>query len=377
MSLRRRIPGMVAFTLPLLLASSVTWAGEVPNVRLLVAAYFYPAGPGLKEWGRLIESPARSRTVVIVNPASGPGDAADPNYTSVIAKAGAAKVTLIGYVTTGYGKRPLRDVEADVDRWVRLYPGVRGVFFDEQPGGDEHVDYMASLYRFVRDRKRLDLVVTNPGTVCSERYLSRPASDAACLFEGPLTPEGLRLPAWTARYAADRVAALPYNVGTAGQMRECLRSAVKKGVGYLLRVTDAGGPMPWVTPAALLGRGGGGGRGGPIGAGASDGEGRASGSIGRKRSFPRVAMPPHHQPSVSIPGEHVVPVQTVAPVRTALEDDERRLAVPGVAERVCPHVAPGGGILLDEVADEITRILELLVKVTDEDVGVGGLEIPQ
>jgi hypothetical protein len=233
---------MTAMTLPLLLESS--GMGEEPKVRLLVPAYFYPAGQGLKEWGKLFESPARSCTVVIVNPASGPGEAADPNYTVIFEQARRTKVTLIGYVTTSYGRRLLRDVEADVDRWVLLDPGIRGIFSDEQPSGDEHVAYQASLCRFVRDRKRLDLVITNPGTVCTERYLSRPATSAACLFEGPVASDSFRFPAWTSRYGAGRIAALPYKVGTVGQLRGCIHLAVRLGIGYLY-VTDAGGTMPW------------------------------------------------------------------------------------------------------------------------------------
>lgn len=237
-----RTAWMIAMTILLLMAR--TGAGEEPKVRLLVPAYFCPARQGLKEWERLFESPARACTVVIVNPANGPGEKADPNYTAIFERAGRAKVTPIGYVTVSYGKRPLRDVEADVDRWVRLYPGVRGIFFDEQPSGEEHVAYQASLHRFVRERKRLELVVTNPGTVSSEGYLSRPSADAACLFEGPLAADSLRFPGWTSRYGADRIAALPYAVPTAEGMRESLRSAVRQRIGYLY-VTDAKGVMPW------------------------------------------------------------------------------------------------------------------------------------
>ena len=54
----------------------------------------------------------------------------------------------------------------------------------------------------------------------------------------------MRLPAWTSRYGADRIAALPYKVSTAEQMRACLHGAVRKGIGYLY-ITDAEGPMPW------------------------------------------------------------------------------------------------------------------------------------
>jgi hypothetical protein len=231
--------------LPFVFAGAVLGADEESRIRLLVPAYFYPAGEGAREWDRLLESPARSRIVAIVNPASGPGRAVDPNYAAIFEKAKRSEVTLVGYITTSYGRRPLGEVEADVDRWIQLYPGIRGIFFDEQSSGEDQVDYQAALYQYVRGRKKLDLVLTNPGTACSERYLSRPTTDAACLFEGPLAAGEIPLPAYASRSAAKgRVAALPYGVDTADRMRKCLESAVEKGVGYLY-ITDSAGPMPW------------------------------------------------------------------------------------------------------------------------------------
>ena len=44
-------------------------------------------------------------------------------------------ITLVGYVSTSYAKRPLADVKADIDQWPRLYAGLAGVFFDEQASG--------------------------------------------------------------------------------------------------------------------------------------------------------------------------------------------------------------------------------------------------
>src|SRR5687767_6171551 len=52
---------------------SVTAADPPPKMRLLVPAYFYPAGKGEKEWERLLAAPEEAGVVAIVNPASGPG----------------------------------------------------------------------------------------------------------------------------------------------------------------------------------------------------------------------------------------------------------------------------------------------------------------
>jgi hypothetical protein len=215
-----------------------------PRLRLLIPAYFYPAGAGLKDWDRLFAA-TEVPLVVIVNPASGPGKEADPNYVKILDRTKkASHLTPIGYIATSYGKRPLEEVKADVDRWLRLYPGIQGIFFDEQASGDDKVDYQADLYAHVHTRKELKLVVTNPGTTCSEKYLSRPAADVACLFEGPKAFDAATFPEWAGKYGPAHVAGVSYKIGTAKSMRECLQVAVEKKVGYCY-VTDAEGANPW------------------------------------------------------------------------------------------------------------------------------------
>ena len=123
----------------------VTASDPPPKMRLLVPAYFYPAGKGDKEWERLLAAPQEAGVVAIVNPASGPGRRVDANYTNVLKQAKKSKVTLIGYVSTSYGKRKTEEVKADVDQWVRFYPGIQGIFFDEQASGTEQLEQMAAL----------------------------------------------------------------------------------------------------------------------------------------------------------------------------------------------------------------------------------------
>lgn len=219
-------------------------AGPETQVRLLVPAYFYPAGEGRAHWDNLLAAADKVPVVAIVNPASGPGRRVDPNYVAIFDRAKETKITLIGYVSTSYAKRPIADVQAEVDMWLKSYPGIQGIFFDEQPSAAEHVSYYAALYKHVREERKLSLVVTNPGTVCDEAYFSQPASDVICLFENrtPFTAD--RLPDWSAKYAAKHVAVLPYNVQTADEMRACLRAAAARKVGCLY-VTDDSGRNPW------------------------------------------------------------------------------------------------------------------------------------
>jgi hypothetical protein len=227
-----------------LLAAGPPAAAE-PGLRLLVPAYFYPAGDGVKQWDRLIAAAARAPILAVVNPASGPGQKADPAYARLMERAkGKPGLTLLGYVDTTYGKRPAADVRADMDRWLRLYPQIQGVFFDQQASAAGQADYYAALYQYVRTERRLRLVVTNPGTTCAEVYLARPATDVACLFESGAGFAGFRPPPWAGKYGAARFAALAYGVGDAGQMRKYLGEAAAKGLGHLY-VTDTAGANPW------------------------------------------------------------------------------------------------------------------------------------
>jgi hypothetical protein len=219
-------------------------ATATPRLRLLVPAYFYPSGDGLKEWDRLLAGRGLELTTVIINPASGPGERQDSNYARLLERLGKTKATAIGYVTTSYAKRPIAEVKSDVDKWLELYPGIQGIFFDEQASGLPPLGYYRELYRYVRTQKRLALVVGNPGVACDEDYLSLPCSDTTCLFEGPWPPGGLGLPSWTSRYPASRTSVLPYAVSTPDQMREIVRIAVRKRVGVIY-VTDTTDESRW------------------------------------------------------------------------------------------------------------------------------------
>jgi serine/threonine protein kinase len=225
-------------------ASPGAGADRAPRLRLLVPAYIYPAAEGQAHWHQIIDAAATVPTVVIANTATGPGTAADPNYTKVLERARLKGVTVIGYVSTHYGDRPPDEVKDDVDRWVRFYPGIQGIFFDEQASTADRVDYYAALYEHVRQARGLSLVVTNPGTQCAEDYFARPASDVGCLVEAPRGFSTYRRPAWTHRYPADRFAALICKVGSAEQMKTIVRETRDNNVGYCF-ITDADEPNPW------------------------------------------------------------------------------------------------------------------------------------
>jgi hypothetical protein len=213
-------------------------------LRLLVPAYIYPAGEGLAQWDRIIDSPAAASSIVIVNPDSGPGKAVDANYTDVVERARRRGITVIGYVSTKYAGRPLPEVKGDVDRWLHFYPGTAGIFFDEQASKADQVLYYAALYEYVRKDRGLSLVVANPGTECAEEYVARPTSDVVCLVEAAKGLSAYRPPAWSAHYPADRFAALLCKTSTLEQMKEVALDFRARNIGFCF-ITDAEPSEPW------------------------------------------------------------------------------------------------------------------------------------
>jgi hypothetical protein len=221
-------------------------AGSPHRLRLLVPAYFYPGGKDLADWDRLIDSPVAADTVVVVNTASGPGKERIDDYARVLERAKDKKITAIGYVSTKYGKgRTQAEVKQDVDRWLEFYPGLlQGIFFDEQASAADQIPFYAALYDYVRKDKGLSLVVANPGTLCAEEYLAKPAADVTCVVEANKDFGAYHRPAWTDRYPADRFAALLRKTATPDQMRQVIREMRDRKIGYGY-VTDADGDNPW------------------------------------------------------------------------------------------------------------------------------------
>jgi hypothetical protein len=211
---------------------------------ILVPAYFYPAGPGFEDWKRLIEAAAPVPIVAIANPATGPGKSLNVDYAAIVLRAKKAGVKVIGYVNTEYAKRPRPEIEAEIDRWVRFYPEIQGIFLDAQASAPEHVEFYAALRDYARQKIKEAFLVANPGTVCAEEYLARSTADVTILFQDKGGFEAFNLPSWARNHHPRQFGAIPYAVETAEQMRDAVREAVAKGIGHLY-VTDGAGANPW------------------------------------------------------------------------------------------------------------------------------------
>jgi hypothetical protein len=221
-----------------------TIAATQHRLHLLVPAYIYPVGAGGKEWQRLIDAASKVKIVAIANPASGPGEERNVDYSAVFAKASRHGVTLVGYVSTQYAARTWDEIRNDIDRWVQFYPQIRGFFFDQQPSEGRHAALYARIRDYARQKLRDPLLITNPGVPCDGIYLADAVSDVTCIFQNHEGFDQFEMTAALKGYEPSRFAALPYNVADAESMRALIKDAILKRIGYLY-ISDAKPPNQW------------------------------------------------------------------------------------------------------------------------------------
>lgn len=222
-----------------------TLEATTPKLQLLVPAYFYPAGPGLQAWQRLIEAASKIKIVAIVNPSSGPGDHRIADYASILPAAREKGVRVVGYVSTGYGKRRLFEVKHEIDRWVEFYPQISGFFFDQQSIEARDLTFYTEIRDYARKKIKNALVIDNPGALCDESYFAQGISDITCIFANSEGFNQFSPPAQFWQYNPSRFAALPYQITDAKAMREIINDAITKRIGYLYISDAPKGSNPW------------------------------------------------------------------------------------------------------------------------------------
>ena len=208
--------------------------------RMAIPAYFEP-GP---LWTQMGAATPRLGLAVL-NPDSGPGDAVRAEYVPQVRAAQARGVIVLGYVRTSYGKRPLAQVQAEVDRFNRWY-GVNGIFFDEARNDDAGLPYYLRCRAAARTGHRKAVVAINPGTPVTEGYLA--VADVVLTFEGDYGAYLTRAadPSWVARHPARRFWHLVYAAPDAPAMRRAVMLSKTRNAGWVY-VTPDTLPNPWDT----------------------------------------------------------------------------------------------------------------------------------
>lgn len=224
----------VAVILMVTVVAAIAADPAQPCRTTLIPAYVSPASFASVAGG------AEGARTVIVNPASGPGPAADPAYKRAIAAAREAGTRVLGYVATGYGARDPALVRADVEHYASWY-GVTDVFLDETAHDPAQLPYYRALSRELRASGERTIAI-NPGVVPDRAYFG--LADVVVTYEG--TPAGYaaaqaRTPAWLREQPRERIAHLVY-AASDRQAEKVVAAEAHAGHVY---VTDGALPHPW------------------------------------------------------------------------------------------------------------------------------------
>jgi hypothetical protein len=199
-----------------------------------VPGYFYPGDA----WS-VSERSVPLLRYLIVNPASGPGQAPDPAYVSAVASARAAGVQLLGYSSTTWGRRPTASVQAELNAYRDWY-GIRDIFLDEVATSPGQLAYYEALANRVRAAG--GQVALNPGTVPDEAYAG--ICDLLVVFEGPWASyRSWRPPAWQRRHPQVRFWHLVHD--TPASRLDAALSLASRRSADVVYVTDDVMDNPW------------------------------------------------------------------------------------------------------------------------------------
>lgn len=189
----------------------------------------------------------------IINPHNGPGNTRDRNYQAAIKKLKKAGAKILAYVSTAYTQRTTTNVCEEIDHWLKLYPNIDGLFFDEMTNTDvaASINYYVSITRYAHDKK-LFPIVANPGAGAPDAYFSSLTADYITIHETAGYPASSNNPDKSAKVEAvdiqPRKSALIYSA-------DFDPAQIKTLSGYcgLIYVTNDSFPDPWDTVSPYLG----------------------------------------------------------------------------------------------------------------------------
>lgn len=205
---------------------------------LVVPAYFHPAAhPGDWEW--LAGHPERVK-LIILNVHNGPGAGPEAPFKEAAELLRAAGVPVIGYVDTGYGRRPAAEVVSEFGRYQDWYD-LTGVCLDRAASGASGLPYYGALSARLR-ALGARFVFLNHGTYPDEGYARH--ADLLGTFEGPWAAYlRLDVPRWTAAWPEEKFYHVVYSVPP-GRLGEAARLATQRHAASVY-LTERGGSNPY------------------------------------------------------------------------------------------------------------------------------------
>ena len=230
----------------------VTRAAPVPAVAPGAAAAASPAGCqhafvpaypwSAAFWTRAINSKPAPAIMILNVTGMGAGTAPVPHFQSLVRKAHAAGVRVLGYSSTEYGQRPAAAVKADARHYKAWYK-VNGMFLDLTASTRSGLSYYRALASYIRAVSPGSVIWLNVGAYPARGYMS--VGNVVVAFEGSYASyRSLAVPAWTAHYKAARFAHVIYATPGADLARAVSLSRHRR-TGYLYVTSLPGSPDPY------------------------------------------------------------------------------------------------------------------------------------
>lgn len=145
----------------------------VTRQSVIIPAYNYPEAKGRDAyWDRVQEAGGGNIPFAIINPRSGAGQRPDDAYIQLLQNNIAAGIENIGYISTVYGSRSIKDVKDEVLKYFEFYgeSNIHGFFFDETGiRTNQQILYMAEIYNYVKSLAPDKLIIANPGAAIPDR----------------------------------------------------------------------------------------------------------------------------------------------------------------------------------------------------------------
>jgi hypothetical protein len=180
---------------------------------MIVPLYTYPTDG---TWAALILAKTwfpNVPIIAVVNPASGPGGSVSSDYTTGIRDLQAAGISVLGYVATSYGSRPVTSVEQDVNSYSSWYH-VNGTMLDEMAAAPGHEDYYQTLDAYAKSLG-MTYTVGNPGQRITASYVG--ILDTLIIYEDGGLPDASWISSFPHGYARGNFAVVSYGVDSLRQ----------------------------------------------------------------------------------------------------------------------------------------------------------------
>ena len=223
-------------------ATTMSAPAPAPAARTgsIVPLYSLPSDPA---WAALIaakKAHASVPVIAVINPNSGPGTAARSDYMAGVGRLTGAGVKVAGYVATGYGKRAVAEVKADIDRWRNLYPEAKAIFFDEMANNPGLESHYSSLTSYAKG-KGIDYTIGNPGVDSKPSYVG--TVDTILIVESAGLPSADKLAGWHESHPREAFGIIPHSVPS---LDAGFVAMAKSHVAYIFVQNDVM-PNPWDT----------------------------------------------------------------------------------------------------------------------------------